>query len=869
MKRNSISLCLLILFSSQPVFTQQSSPVQGEVYAIVVGISKYNYIRPLSYADRDADLFTELLRSGAGGRIKQENLFLMKNDSANAGNFWSAISRISNKQLKKGDRVFIYFAGHGDAVKGLNEYYLLLSDCQAANDGNNYMLSLGAIDMYHLKNRIGVLTARGAEVILILDACRTNELAGGYASQVFNSSIIQTKVGEITMLATGPGQISIEDASFGNGHGLFTYNLVDAFSGKADREEIGNNDKSLSLEEIKLWVTKNVKLGSDKFRVSQSPVFCCDEKNKMTIGVVDSIFSTTWNKLNQINNQGSAFPIPASKNQRGTEFVADTSLIMLYNKFNESRKANNLWGDNSANSYYDQMETKFKGEQITEDARYMLASDFINFAQKKINLYLEGKDLLSVESMREKNDSANTQSFLSDEYERMQTAVSEKWTITAMMIQKAGKLLSTKNDSTLFYQLKPRIGFLLARGYIGREKENDLQYDDALKYALEAYSVDSTAAYAAECVGLIYAYRHNFNRRIGIPLEYEMGSIVRLSDTSMRYFRKAIALAPKWVSPYRSIALKIYGHLWADSAYVYLRKALLLNPDDGTTYMMIGDLYRQRYPDSALYYLKKALELSGRSSHAMIYRKMARTFLETGFIRNSPFFKPDSVLKYSNLALAAAPGKTNDASKEAELIRTVYMDIAAAYTFQEKYAEAMPYYFKVIALYPENEIANRAIVRYYSNSNVQDSGLYYAQQFLRASPGNAFALLQIAQHYENKKGFRDSAILYYEKTLEVTKEKDMPRERLSYLLMDKNKTDTRPLDYFTQTMNEFPAGWRSYYNIACYYSNRGETDKAFEFLEKAFGKGFRNYKQVNEDRYLDPIRDSEAFKRLMAKHFPK
>ena len=60
MKRNSISLCLLILFSSQPVFTQQSNPVQGEVYAIVVGISKYNYIRPLSYADNDADLFAEI-----------------------------------------------------------------------------------------------------------------------------------------------------------------------------------------------------------------------------------------------------------------------------------------------------------------------------------------------------------------------------------------------------------------------------------------------------------------------------------------------------------------------------------------------------------------------------------------------------------------------------------------------------------------------------------------------------------------------------------------------------------------------------------------------------------------------------------------
>jgi len=455
MKWISFSLCLLILFSSQPSFTQQINPVQGEVYAIVVGISKYNYIRPLSYADNDADLFAELLRSGAGGRIKQENLFLMKNDSANAGNFWSAISRISNKQLKQGDRVYIYFAGHGDAVKGLNEYYLLLSDCQPANDGNNYLLSFGAIDMYHLKNRIGLLTGRGVEVILILDACRTNELAGGYASQAFNSSIMQTRVGEITMLATGPGQISIEDASFGMGHGLFTYNLIDAISGRADKEDAGNNDQILSLEEIQTWVTKKVKTMSEKFRASQSPVFCCEEKNKATIGIVDSGFNLVWNRLKQLNNKNDPAIIPASKNQRAAELVADTALLTLYNKFNQARKENNLWGDNSANSYYDQMVARFREEQITEDSRYLLASDFINFAQQKINLYLEGKDLLSLQNMQEKSDSLNESEFLSEQYERVIKTLSEKWTIAGMMVEKAGKLLSSKGDSSFLKNIFP------------------------------------------------------------------------------------------------------------------------------------------------------------------------------------------------------------------------------------------------------------------------------------------------------------------------------------------------------------------------------------------------------------------------------
>jgi hypothetical protein len=48
------------------------------------------------------------------------------------------------------------------------------------------------------------------------------------------------------------------------------------------------------------------------------------------------------------------------------------------------------------------MVARFREEQITEDSRYLLASDFINFAQQKINLYLEGKDLLSLQNMQEK-----------------------------------------------------------------------------------------------------------------------------------------------------------------------------------------------------------------------------------------------------------------------------------------------------------------------------------------------------------------------------------------------------------------------------------------------------------------------------------
>jgi len=852
----SFALLTILLIIPGMLFSQQSES-DGEMYAIVVGISKYNYIKPLHYADRDADLFASLLRSAAGGRIKEENLFLLKNDSANAGNFWSTLLRVSNKNLKKGDRVYIFFAGHGDGVKGLNEYYLLLSDCQASNDGNNYLLSFGVINMYHLKNRIGVLINKGAEVILVLDACRTNELAGGYASQVFSSSIIQTKVGEIAMLATSPGQISIEDASFGQGHGLFTYNLVDALSGRADNEGNGNKDKKITLGEIQNWVSKNVNQMSAKFNVKQDPVFCCDDQGNTTIGLVDSSFNLVWNQLKLLNNTSAI----ADNTQRSSSIPADSTLLSLYNKFNSARNKNNLWGNGSADDYYDQMKTKYPEEKLTEDARYALASSFINFAQQKINLYLEGVDVLSVEILREKSDSINRDEFISEEYERIKKTVSEKWTIAGMMLQKAGKLLSTKQDSSILLQMRPKINFLLARGYLSYEKENLLNYDEALKIANDAYKADSSAAYTAECLGLLYAYRLSFQYRYkNNDIEFDFGSS-KPADTSLYFFRKATRLAPNWISPYRSIALKVYGWYSVDSALLYLQKAITINPRNPSTYLITADFlhpFRRGY-DSVLYYYKTALALSPQSAYPDIYSKIGRAFsrLQQGKSYRITLVK-DSVLWYSHKALSL--DKTNI---------NAYKNLSSLYERENKIDSVLFIYRQARSAMPKDPNPYYWLIRAYSYLQKKpDSVFYYSKQLLGFDPENPVALFQVAKYYDDK-NVADSAILYYERSINTDYILDWTYERLGYLTMQKNKSDTMVLHYFLKVLqSKVPGGWRAYYNITCYYSNQENLDKAIEFLEKTLAKGMRNYKQLYSDPYLAYIRDKEPFHRLIKKYFP-
>ena len=234
MMRPRILLLLLLpglffssLYAQKPLSGRDSTVRGPQQFAMVVGISKYRFIRPLNYADKDADLFADFLRSPGGGALKETNIFELVNEQATAGNFWSkGFQWLKAKQLQKGDKLFIYLAGHGDAIDA-DQFFFLGYDCNPGSDKDNYLIS-GAIQLYNLKKKIADQTAKGVEVYFIMDACRTNELPGGTAGQNFlNTAVTQKKAGEIMMLAAEAGQESLEDASIGNGHGLFTYYLVD------------------------------------------------------------------------------------------------------------------------------------------------------------------------------------------------------------------------------------------------------------------------------------------------------------------------------------------------------------------------------------------------------------------------------------------------------------------------------------------------------------------------------------------------------------------------------------------------------------------------------------------------------------------
>jgi tetratricopeptide (TPR) repeat protein len=495
--------------SGQTPLKLRDSTIKGpQTFAMVLGISKYKFVRPLAYADKDAELFRDYLKSPGGGSVKDENIFLLTNDKAINSNFWGkGFQWLKAKNLQKGDRLFIYLAGHGDAIDE-DQFFFLGYDCNPQGDKNNYLVA-GTIQLYNLKKKIANETTRGVDVFFIMDACRSNELPGGKEGQNFlNTAISEKQVGEVIMLATGAGQESLEDVSIGTGHGLFTYYLVDGLNGVADT--IGGADQKVTFHEIQAYVDKNVPfVAEQRFKRKQDPFFCCTESSDKVISNVDTAYLQKWLKTKKQQNRGGGNSFFGFLENNIPHTVADTALLETYNRFYAAVKANKLTGQASAEEYFQQLNKKYPGNPYTMDAKSTLAVEYINVAQAKVDRYLGcGDD----GNLKEKQ--AN--------YE------------AALNLEKA--IASVREDDENFAKsLLNRMYFLKASGDFGKDGKNG-DMSVAFQNAFAALRIDPNGAYIQNKLAVLHLQNNN-------------------KDSALYYANKAVKTAPNWPCAFTTLAL--------------------------------------------------------------------------------------------------------------------------------------------------------------------------------------------------------------------------------------------------------------------------------------------------------------------------
>lgn len=355
---------------------------QGRSRAIIIGISKYEYIDSLQYADKDAIMFADYLQQTNFWNINKNDITLLINEKAKYGNLTVELQKMAMAS-KPGDNLLFYFSGHGDVETQtlFNRGYLLAYDTYSSN----YMANGLRVD--DLKDLFTTLLTNNVKVILVTDACRSGKLAGGLKGIEYTATAISSIwKNEIKILSSQPGQLSFEDKKWGNGRGVFSYYLIKGLNGAADIDK----DSLITLSELETYVGINVAKETGN---KQQPLF--EGPNKFST-VITNLKGVTYSSDN--SKTGNNFTV-----SNGKINISYDSCEYYFRQMNKAISVNNFKEDDiySASSMYIKLKSCTNDSNLILAANATLLTALINKTQEIINNSFIGKNLVPFEEFEE------------------------------------------------------------------------------------------------------------------------------------------------------------------------------------------------------------------------------------------------------------------------------------------------------------------------------------------------------------------------------------------------------------------------------------------------------------------------------------
>jgi len=245
-------------------------------WAVLIGINQYQdtKLSSLKYAVNDVKAVYSMLTDQQTGSFDKEHVRLLtegfeqtpasgKPMLLKEPTFPNILDSLQSvvKAAQPGDKVFVYFSGHG--VEEGDKTWLLASDSRLS------MLNRTAIQLDEV-NRI-LSECQADSKILILDACHSGAIkdkgGSGTMTSDFKDKAFVELTGRATLSSSGLNESSYDRAE--KTHSAFTYFLLEGLKGKAD----GNADSIVTLTEIANYVKTEVPKWGFASGYQQTPVF--------------------------------------------------------------------------------------------------------------------------------------------------------------------------------------------------------------------------------------------------------------------------------------------------------------------------------------------------------------------------------------------------------------------------------------------------------------------------------------------------------------------------------------------------------------------------------------------------------------------
>jgi hypothetical protein len=267
-----------------PVFTRKpgANPVTGQKYALIIGISRYKNnvkgIPNLDYADVDAKAMYNFLQQPTAGGFPRENMLLLLNEQATTAAIQEALTNFVAR-ASEDDLLLVFFAGHGAPDPfALQNLYLITYDTIYTE------MAQTALAMPDLRRYVD-RNVKSKRVVLLFDACHsaglttegTRDVANNLAN-LYLEKFLYEKEGRAIITSSNVNEASRESRKWGNGHGVFTYYVLEGLQGSADT----NGDRLVTVGELFRYVRQKVRLDT---AFQQNPRMLMGENENLALSV--------------------------------------------------------------------------------------------------------------------------------------------------------------------------------------------------------------------------------------------------------------------------------------------------------------------------------------------------------------------------------------------------------------------------------------------------------------------------------------------------------------------------------------------------------------------------------------------------------
>ena len=439
-------------------------------------------------------------------------------------------------KAKQGDRVFIYFSGHGEVenVTSSKNGYLI-----CYNTPSVAFIHMG-LSIDYLNDVVNTMSVDSkAKVIVITDACHSGTMAGNkFKGNLFaGEQLMLKRENEIRMASSKPNQLSNEKADWGGGRGVFSYHLVNGLQGGlADTD----HDKVVSVGELKNYLEH--KMANDPVLKNegdvQTPVITGDTVFKLATVVESEAIKVKEQVTTDsvIIMQAMSSMVTENEDENASP---DTYFFNLLKKQNlegltDSLTLNNLAADDMAfaiitalkkNGLNEIGQRKFvELKTILENDKEAfnrfnldLAAAFLEIGQNIIAAYIRG-DEAELERRRYYNSGNNS------------------YDIYPVMFEVAAKL----SQSDKYYQTKATVLLHYFTGLVIRLKipltENKVPLiEQALAQQKSALALEEFSPYIYNELGVLYHYKKDYKK-------------------AEKYYTKATELSPGWAIPQSNLS---------------------------------------------------------------------------------------------------------------------------------------------------------------------------------------------------------------------------------------------------------------------------------------------------------------------------